>query len=146
MPMRVQYVEGHAAVIARLSGVVEAGDIRASLQFAFGAGLVRPGVARLVAVDQGAALHRLDLPALARIQRAVLLEESRGGRAPAFRSVLCAPYGLHRPIAWLYKAQWDMLDLPGVRFDVVEREAEALALLGIPADATLGPEIDLDRR
>ena len=79
--------------------------------------------------DPRTELHELDFEALRNIQRLVLEEEARDGREARFRSILVYSAPEHKSIMQLYKAIWDLSDLPGVEFFVVASKAKALQIL-----------------
>ena len=71
-----------------------------------------PGGDRLLVIEPEARLYRMDLAALTAHRDRVLAEErARGG--PDFHLVIAARTRLHRPIAHLYAAIWDLADTSG---------------------------------
>ena len=126
--------EGTLVVVYCFGNLTEA-DVVNSLNFAFGTGQIEPGLDRIVTIDPATELHELGVEALRRIQRHVLKKELGNGTELRFRSVLVHSSPMQRHLLQLYKAIWDEMELPQVRFSIVPSEDEAWRILGLPPTA-----------
>ena len=129
MPVEISSKDDGTIALARCYGSLSEADIRASLDFVFTEHRIKPGQDRIVTIDIDAQLHALDPPTLKSIQQRVLQEETRGGRAAKFRSVLVYASPQQEKIMRLYKAIWNGLKFPNVEFYIVDSMDEALKIL-----------------
>lgn len=129
MPVEISTISDGSIALAHCFGNLTKADIHQSLDFAFGTHRIEPGGDRIVTIDPDAQLHALDTDTLKSIQQRVFEEETRGGRAAQFRSVLVHASPPQERIMLLYQAIWSGLNLPGVEFFVVADMDEALDIL-----------------
>ena len=129
MPIELSVTGDGTIALAHCFGKLTASDCREAVRFAFATQRMQPGKDRIVTIEKGAQLHNLNLDMLKSIQECVLEEETRGGGAPCFRSVLIFKSPPQENILKLYQAIWQDLNLPNVEFFVTDNEDEALKIL-----------------
>ena len=130
MPVEIARNGDGTVAVAYCFGKLTATDVSDSVNVAFSARGIEPGMDRIVTIDPAAGLQDLDIDALRRIQRRILDQELQDGGEAAFRSVLVHSSPMQMRLLRLYKAIWDALNLPGVEFFVVESEDEGWEILG----------------
>ena len=130
MPIEIAKTRDGTVAVAYCFGNLTEADVCDSISFAFGSRRIEPGLDRIVTIDPDAELHKLDIEALRSIQRRILERERRDGGEACFRSVLVHSSPMQKHLWQLYKAIWDVLDLPGVEFSIVASEDEAWEILG----------------
>lgn len=129
MPVTVRQMPANMPFLAHVHGELSERAAADLVHGLYAEGTLRPGRDRLLVIEPEARLYRMDLAALTAHRDRVLAEErARGG--PDFHLVIAARTRLHRPIAHLYAALWDLGDAPGARVSVVGTLEEALLVLG----------------
>ena len=129
MPIELSVTGDGTIALAHCFGTLTETDCLEAVRFAFATQHMQPGRDRIVTIEKGAQLHKLDFDVLKSIQECVLEEETRGGGTPRFRSVLVFKSPPQENILKLYQAIWQDLHLPDVEYFVTDNEDVALKIL-----------------
>jgi len=134
MPVAIRPTPAHMPFVAHVHGEVSVDALADLVHSLYSGGTLHPGRDRLVVIEPQARLYRMDLAALtAHRDRVLAAEQARGG--PDFHLVIAARTRLHRPIAHLYAALWELGDAPRARVSVVGTLEEAMLVLGARSGA-----------
>lgn len=128
MAIEARHLPEENLVVIRVGAEIRPDPMLEAVEAAYASGCLAPGRDRLLLIAPTARLHRMDHPALARHRDRVLACE-RAGSGPRFRLAVAVASPLHRPLAELYAALWDLTDHSEVRVRVNGCIAEALAWL-----------------
>lgn len=137
MAFSYRIVEERRLACGHASGLVRPEDIISAVDFAFSARILEPSMDRIVLVDPAARLYLLDFHALTQVRDHVLAHERSDGTEASFQVALVVSCPVHEGIARLYRAVWEILELPGVRLTVTRSPARALSALGYPLSTPL---------
>ena len=146
MPVELSRDQDHNVAVVRCSGNVTLDDITASVAHAFSTRQIEPGMDRIVMFDPRARLHELDLNALQTVQRMVMEQEKGRSGDIKFRSVLVVAAEEHQGILKLYKALWELVNLPKVEFYLANSKQRAFELLATPSRSSPAPSVKPARR
>ncbi len=146
MPVELNRDQDHNVAVVRCSGNVTLDDITTSVTHAFSTRQIEPGMDRIIMFDPRARLHELDLNALQTIQRIVMEQEKGGSGDIQFRSVLVVAAEEHQGILKLYKALWELVNLPKVEFFLANSKQSALELLTAPSRSSAAPMAESAQR
>jgi len=128
MAIEARHLPDENLVVIRVRTEIRPEPAREAIEAAYASGCLAPGRDRLLLIAPTARLHRMDHSALARHRERVLACERAAG-GPRFRLAVAAASPLHRPLAELYAALWDLDGHPGVGVGVHGCIAAALAWL-----------------